>query len=240
MARMGGKKQLKRLAAPASWKIPRKSRHGVWITNVVPGPHPKERSIPLRVLIRDYLKLADNTREADYIIKSGKVLVDGKVSKEPRFPVGLFDVVEIPDLGKVFRIVLDEKGRVTPKEVPEEEKNVKLVRVERKQMIKGGRIQIGTHDGRTFVVDDNSIRPGDALKISVPEQRILERYPLDKGSLVYVLSGRHAGTLGIVDEVIPGTLLTERSVKISVEGATITTPIRNVFVVGTKTPAITL
>ncbi len=240
MARMGGRKQQKRLAAPASWKIPRKSRFGVWITNVIPGPHPKERSIPLRVLIRDYLNLADNTREADYIIKSGKVLVDGKVRKDPRFPVGLFDVVEIPELDKVFRIILDEKGRVTPKEVPKEERNVKLVRVERKKMVNGGRIQIGTHDGRTFIVEDNSIRPGDALKITVPDQKIVEHYPLDKGSLVYVLSGRHAGTLGVVDEVIPGSLLTEKSVRISVEETTITTPIRNVFVVGVKAPAITL
>jgi len=240
MARMGGKKQLKRLAAPASWKIPRKSRYGVWITNVVPGPHPKGRSIPLRVLIRDYLKLADNTREADFIVKSGKILIDGRVVKEPRFPVGLFDVVYIPDMKKAFRIVMDEKGRVTPKEIPLEEKERKLVRVERKKMVKGGKIQIGTHDGRTFIVEDNSIKPGDALEISVPDQRIINHFPLREGSLVYVLSGRHAGTLGVVDEVVKGDLLTERSVRISVEGATLTTPIRNVFVVGVKEPAITL
>ncbi len=239
MARVGGgRRHLKRIAAPKSWKIPRKA--SVWITNVSPGPHPKERAIPLRILIRDYLHLADNAREADFIIKSGKVLVDGRVRKDPKFPVGLFDVVEIPDANITIRIILDKHGRLVPKEIPESEKGYKLCRVERKVMVKGGKIQLGFHDGRTMLVDDNSIKPGDVVKMQIPNQKILDVFPLDKGSLVYVLSGRHAGTVGVVEELIPGDLLRDASVRISVEGAEIETAKRNVFVVGIKQPEITL
>jgi len=237
----GGSRHLKRLAAPKSWKIRRKRRFGAWVTNVIPGPHPKERAIPLRVLVRDLLGLADSAREADYIIRSGKILVDGVVRREPRFPVGLFDVVEIPGIEKVFRIVLDEKGRLIPKEIPPEEKAHKLVRVERKHMVKGGRIQLGTHDGRCFLLNDaKDVRPGDVLKISVPDQKILEVFHLREGNLVYVLSGRHAGTVGRINAVNRGDVVREKSVDLSVEGVTIQTAARNVFVVGRESPAITL
>ncbi len=237
----GGSRHLKRLAAPKAWKIKRKKRFGTWVTNVIPGPHPKERAIPLRVLIRDLLGLADNAREADFIIRSGKVLVDGVARKDPRFPVGLFDVVEIPEIEKVFRIVLDEHGRLVPKEIPADEKGVKLARVERKMIVKGGKTQITTHDGRNFLLDDGKdIRPGDVLKISVPEQRIEEVYHLKAGNLVYVLSGRHAGTIGKIEGVNRGDLIRERSVDLSVQDVKIQTAARNVFVVGKDSPAISL
>jgi small subunit ribosomal protein S4e len=238
----GGSRHLKRLAAPKAWKIRRKTRFGKWVTNVIPGPHPKERAVPLRVLIRDILGLAANAREADFIIRSGKVLVDGVVRKNPRFPVGLFDVVEIPEIEKVFRIVLDDKGRLIAREVPESEKGVKIVRVEGKRVIRGGKIQVNTHDGRTFVLDDahKDVRVGDVLYISVPDQKIKDVLKLEKGNLVYVLSGRHAGTIGTLNEVIPGDVVRERAVNVSVEGATMETAARNVFVVGTNAPVITL
>ncbi len=237
----GGSRHLKRLAAPKAWKVRRKRRFGAWITNVIPGPHPKGRSIPLRILVRDLLGVASNAREADFIIRSGKVLVDGVPRRNPRFPVGLFDVVEIPEIEKVFRIVLDEQGRIVPREIPAEEKGKKLVRVERKMTVKGGKIQVTTHDGRNFLLEDGrDVRPGDVLLISVPEQRIEDVFKLKDGNLVYVLSGRHAGTIGKIEGVNPGDVIRERSVDLSVEGTRIQTAARNVFVVGKESPAITL
>ncbi len=241
MARVGGgRRHLKRIAAPRAWKIRRKSRFGVWITKPSPGPHPQERSIPLRVLIRDYLGLARNAREADYIIKRGKVLVDGKVRKDPKFPVGLFDVVEIPEIEKVYRIVLDEKGRLIPKEVGESEKTYKLVRIERKVMVKGGLIQLGTHDGRSFLFKETDLKPGDVMKVEVPSQKVIESYKLEPGNLVYILSGRHAGAVGTVKDIEKGDLVRPSLVKVEVEGTTIETAKKNVFVVGKNAPAITL
>ncbi len=241
MARVGGgRRHLKRIAAPKSWKIKRKSRFGVWITKPSPGPHTQDRSIPLRVLLRDYLGVARNAREADFIVKRGEVLVDGRVRKDPKFPVGLFDVVEIPKLGKVFRIILDEKGRLVPKEITEAEKGYKLARIERKVMVKGGLIQLGTHDGRSFLLKETDLKPGDVLKIEVPSQKIVETYKLEPGNLVYILSGRHAGTIGTVKEVERGDLVRPTLVKVEVEGETIETAKKNVFVVGRNAPVITL
>lgn len=245
MARVGGgRRHLKRIAAPKSWKIRRKKlvgrKSGVWITKPSPGPHPQERAIPLRVLIRDYLELARTAREADYIIKRGKVLVDGRVVKDPKFPVGLFDVVEIPEIDKVYRIVLDEHGRLIAKEITDTEKNYKIVRIERKFSAKGGLIQLTTHDGRNFLFKTTDLRPGDVMKIEVPSQTIIETYKLEPGNLVYILSGRHAGTIGTVKEIERGDLARPTLVKVEVEGATIETAKRNVFVVGRNAPVLTL
>ncbi len=241
MARVGGgKRHLKRIAAPASWKIKRKRRFGVWITKPSPGPHPQERSIPLRVLIRDYLGVAYNAREADYVIKKGEIFVDGKVRKDPKFPVGLFDVVCIPKLEKCYRIILDEKGRLVPKEIEESEKDYKIVRIERKKSYKGGFIQLSTHDGRTFLLRETDLRPGDVIKIKVPSQEIVDSYRLQPGNLVYVLSGRHAGNVGVVESIEKGDLTRPTLVKVKVSGTTIETAKKNVFIVGKDAPVITL
>ncbi len=236
----GGRRHLKRIAAPASWFIRRKRRYGVWITKPSPGPHSIEEAIPLRVLVRDYLGFATTGREADKIIKRGEILIDGRVVKDPKFPVGLFDTVFIPKIGKSYRVVLDPKGRLDLKEISEEEKDYKLVRVEKKMMIRGGLIQLTTNDGRTFRVKESDAKPGDVLKIRIPSQDIEEIYRLSPGNLVYILSGRHAGTVGTIKEVEEGDMLRPKLVKVEVEGTTIETAQKNVFVVGEKAPAITL
>ena len=241
MARVGGgRRHLKRLAAPKALKIRRKRSFGAWITKPSPGPHPQTMSIPLRVLVRDYLNLARTAREADYIIKKGEILIDGKVRKDPKFPVGLFDVVEIPKIEKVYRILLDEKGRLIPKEVSSSEKSYKLARIERKMTTKGGLIQLGTHDGRSFLLKETDLKVGDVIKIEVPSQNIVEAFHLKPGNLVYILSGRHAGAIGTIKAVEKGDLVRPSLVKVEVEGETIETAKKNVFVVGKNAPVITL
>jgi len=51
-------KHQKRIAAPRSWRIGRKTAY--WTVKPRPGPHPGDRSMPLLLIIRDMLQLADN------------------------------------------------------------------------------------------------------------------------------------------------------------------------------------
>ena len=37
--------------------------------------------------------------------------VDGRVRTDPKFPLGLFDVLSIPKIKKNYRIMIDVKGR---------------------------------------------------------------------------------------------------------------------------------
>jgi len=70
---------LKRLAAPEFWPIPKKKY--TWVFSPSPGPHKKEECIPLAIVVRDILKLAETGKEAKRIIKAGEVIVDGKVRR---------------------------------------------------------------------------------------------------------------------------------------------------------------
>src|SRR6266571_3186944 len=62
MARKGGSRQLKREPAPGFWPIKRKER--TWAPNTRPGPHSREKSIPLVIVIREILGYARTAKEA--------------------------------------------------------------------------------------------------------------------------------------------------------------------------------
>ena len=89
---------MKRLNAPRALRIHRKEKK--WTVKPSPGPHPIEKSIPLSLIIRDVLDLADTLRETKKIISNGDILVDGAVKKDYKLPVGIMDIVYIPKLKK--------------------------------------------------------------------------------------------------------------------------------------------
>ena len=76
-------KHLKRLAAPRTVRLHRKEH--TWTIKSSPGPHPLEESIPLGLIVRDYLKLCDTYKEVKSIIAGGDVLIDGKSRKNHKF-----------------------------------------------------------------------------------------------------------------------------------------------------------
>ena len=189
---------LKRLVAPKTWVIERKTKK--WAVRPSPGPHPIEKSIPLLLLIRDYLKYADTAREARRIIGNREVIVDGKPQTNPKFPCGLMDVISIPKVEEHYRILLDSKGilRLTP--IDAEDAKWKLCRIENKTTVKNGKIQLNLHDGRNIIADGN-YKTGDVLKISLPEQEILDVFPLASKSLAMIIGGKHAGDIAEIEEI---------------------------------------
>jgi small subunit ribosomal protein S4e len=196
-----GKRHLKRLAAPREWKVARKVAK--WITKPLPGPHPKEACLPLLVIVRDMLGLGRNAREAKRIISGGEIKVDQRVRKEHKFPVGLMDVITIERKGMNFRVWLGKGGRMELLEISKREAGVKLCRVERKNYVKGRKVQVGLHDGKNILLsekDGKVIKIGDSLLISLPEQKIKKQIKLEKGCWVLVIKGVHAGEIAKVQD----------------------------------------
>ncbi len=237
MGKKGGRNKMKRLAAPRTWDISRKSDRFVF--KPLPGPHPISASYPLGVVVRDLASMAKLGRELKYMMKGGKVLVDGTLRKTPRFPVGLFNVVSVPVEGADYRLVPSPKGLALAK-VSSDEAKTKLCSINSKSKVKGGHIQYGLHDGRSMVDDGLKLSPGDAVLIEVPSQKVLGQAKLAKGSLGLVLTGDRAGQLGKIAEVKKGTISRERMVKISLPSGEAEIPSRLVFPVGAESPMITV
>ena len=122
---------LKRLNAPRSIKLHRKERK--WTVKTSPGPHPLRRSIPLGIVVRDYLHLCDNMREAKRVITNGEILVDMTKRKDYKFSCGFMDIISIPKMKKHYRILFDQSGKLTLFPITSEETEWKLCRIEGRQ-----------------------------------------------------------------------------------------------------------
>ena len=107
----GPKKHLKRLAAPSHWMLPKLG--GQYTHKPSAGPHKFRECLPLSVLLKNRLKYALNSMDIYKIVrdKEGLIKVDGKIRRDPRYPLGIMDVVSIEKTGENFRILYDIKGR---------------------------------------------------------------------------------------------------------------------------------
>jgi len=239
MARKGGSKSLKRYAAPPVMQVS-SVKERKFITRPQPGPHSLKMSLPLQVLVRDILKMAETGREAKHVISRSTVLVDGVVRASHRFPVGLMDVVSMKELGKHYRVLVDKKGRLIPVEIPPEEASMKICRINRKCLYKG-RLRLTTEDGRTFETDGSSLNVGGSLLVRVPEGAILDKAPLSEGSLAYVFMGKHTGTMGTVRRVSGSSLVRESIVTLGLEDGSEVSTVRDyVIIVGRDKPWLKL
>ena len=218
----------KRLSAPKTYKIPRKIFK--WTVKPSPGPHNKN-AVPLLIVVRDYLQLADTAREARRIIASGEILVDGVPRKDYKFPVRLFDVIQITKLNKSYRMVFDEKGRYVPIEI--EDDNLKLYKIVNKTMVKGGKIQLNLFDG-TNVLGDNSFKTKDSILMEIPEKKIVDHLPFEIGALVMITGGTHAGEIGRIKDYKVVRSSSPNLVTVEVEGKELTTIEDYIFVIGKK------
>ena len=235
MPRIAGSKKLKRQMAPMFWGISRKSPR--FVTTVRPGPHSKQFSIPSAVFLRDTIKLVTTAREAEYAIYNGKVKVDGVLRKSVHHGIGLMDVVELEGVSDIYRLVPKKGHLLEPIKIKSAEKAVKLVKVTSKTTIRKGKTQIGFHDGRSLI-SDTKVSVGDSCLMQVPEQKINEVLPLEKGSKVLVTKGVNAGQLADVKEIKEGTFVLPKRALLSFGKREIEIPSDLVMVVGKKEPII--
>ncbi len=184
---------LKRYSMPGFWPLGRKNNK--FVITPSPGPHPKQFSIALRVLVRDVLGYAENAKEAGKIIKAGDVLIDKKAVKNDNHPVGLMDVVEFPAIKKQFRVIASGKG-VEIAEIPAAQASRKTCSIRNKKVAKGGKFQLSLHDGRNIIVKENKYKPGDSVVIELPGQKILEHFEMKTGATATIMAGKNSGVSG--------------------------------------------
>lgn len=200
----------KRLTMPVSWPLPRKTNK--WVAAPSAGPHGKDKCLPLLLVVRDTLKIAESYQEARRILNAGKVLVDKRPRKSPNFPVGLMDIIEIPDAGKAYTVFMNEYGLFIRDGDPSKAGH-KLCRVMGKSLVRAGKLQLNLHDGKNILLDAKSpkIMADDSVLVSLSDMKITKHIPLQKGSRVLVTAGKNRGSEGTVHEIIERKSMLERS-----------------------------
>ena len=163
---------MKRMWAPSHWCLDKLK--GVYATRPSAGPHKLRECIPLTTLLQNRLKYALSGQDAIKICRftspddrEGNIKVDNKVRRDPRFPLGFQDIVQIPKTGENFRIMYDIKGRFQPVRIDAKEAGFKLCKVKRKCLGKNKIPYIVTHDGRTIRFPQPDIKKNDTIQVSV-------------------------------------------------------------------------
>jgi small subunit ribosomal protein S4e len=192
-------KHLKRLNAPRTLQLHRKEE--TWTIKSSPGPHPFEESIPLGLVIRDYLNLADTLKETKRIISSGEILVDNVKRKDHKFPCGIMDVISIPKIKKDYRVLFNRRGKLILVPISSKEATWKLYRIENKTIVKGKKIQLNLHDGNNIIVKKDEYKTGDVLKISFKDKKIDDSFKFEKGTISIIIGGNHIGEVANIEEI---------------------------------------
>jgi small subunit ribosomal protein S4e len=220
--------------------VPKK--HAKWAPKPRAGPHKQFESIPLMVILRDILKIADKGKEAKSIIKMGGVFVDGKYRKDHKYPAGVMDVVSIPRIKQQYRIVPTRKG-LGLIEISVAESKKKICKIVDKTVVRGGKMQLNLHDGRNLLVDikdSKKYNTGDSIVLELPSQKILNHVKLEKGAPALIIKGKNIGMLGKIEEIIVTKTKEPTKLICNVNGEKLEVIKNYIFVVGKDKPLIKL
>ena len=238
MAKRGVYKHLKRIHAPKSWMLSKVG--GIWATKPSQGPHKLRECIPLNYLLRNKLRVALNGTEAKLIVKSkeGNILINNRVRTDPKFPVGIMDIVAIKKTGTYYRVNFDVKGRWRLVKISKEEAKYKLCKVTKRSMGPKRIPFITTADGRTIRYPHPHIKEHDSVKLNLETGEIIDFYKYKIGAPVLIVGGNNIGRVGVIVKIEkhPGSY--EIVYIKDKEGKEFSTRLTNIFITGDQKPEI--
>jgi small subunit ribosomal protein S4e len=230
---------LKRLNAPGSWHIAKKTT--TFISKTSPGPH-NANAMPIAVWLRDHMDFARNMKEIKQILRQKDVIVNGRPCRDPKMGVGIFDIVALPKINRFYRILRDKDGRHVSVEIDAESAKTRLCKIKNKTVVAGGKVQLNMRDGSNLIAD-NTYKSGDSIVLSLePENRfkIVGHFPFAVGNMAMIIGGKHSGKVArIVDIVkVPGSVPNKIILEDEKRGTRFDTISPYIYMVGTTTPAI--
>jgi small subunit ribosomal protein S4e len=236
----GPTKHMKRHQSPSFWPIDRKTHN--WAVKTSSGPHSTSTSIPSNVLVRDELGITKTARESKYVVKRGLVHVDGKPRLDPKFPIGLMDVVQLPDIGGNYRVLPSNAGKFKLVPISEEESKFKLCKITGKKTLPGGLTQLNLHDGQNFIMarEADKYKVNEVLRLRIPEKEIIGSIEFKEMQQSIITGGRSQGAKGMITGFGPEPGWKKTATIRTQEGEDIRTLAQYVFVVGAKEPVIKL
>lgn len=180
-------------AAPKSWPIRRKGK-----TFVVKG---NSKSIPLLVVLRDLLKLAQTRKEVKSAVHMKHLLISNKPVVDEKKPLELFDTLSILPAKKYYRVSLSDKGKFEMEEISEKESKFKVSKIVGKKTLKSKKNQVNLFDGRNYL-SEVEYKVNDSVLVDLEKNSISKILPLKTGANVLVIAGKHIGEKGKVASIL--------------------------------------
>jgi small subunit ribosomal protein S4e len=203
---------------PNTWPIPRKKRTYI----VCPKTNQKmEFTLPLIVIMRDILRLVNTSKEAKKAIDAGDVSVNNKIIKETKLGFGLFDLIHIKKLDKMFTILLTKKGKLYVQEISNT--TIKLSKVIGKKTLNKGLTQVNLSSGLNLITTEKP-KVNDSVLLDLSKKQIVKILPVKKDSDVLVTAGKWKGGLAQIEDVNGSQVI------IGVEKNKINLPVSHIFV----------
>jgi small subunit ribosomal protein S4e len=193
---------LKRQEMPKSWPIPRKGTKYL----VRPSGNIKH-GIPLLMILRDMLKVAQNRKEVKKALNAQNILLNGNKAKDEKIAVCLFDVITIVPEKKNYKLILNG-NKFGLEEIKENESKYKIAKIINKKTLKGKKGQLNLSDGRNFL-SDIKCKVNDSVLIDLKNRKIEKCLPLKEKINVIVIDGKHIGEKGIVEKIDLKNKMTE-------------------------------
>lgn len=188
-------RHLKRQKAPKNWPISRKGT-----TFVVRPNYNIQGGVPILIILRDILKIAQNRKEVKRALHLEQILLNGKVVREDKNSALLFDVISILPSKEEYRLTLSEKGKFKIEKIKETEAGYKIAKIVDKKILKGKKIQLNLSDGRNFL-SDIKCNINDSLLINLKKKKIEKCIPLKEKSKILSFAGKHTGQIGIIKKL---------------------------------------
>ena len=194
------------------------------------------------------LAVSQTRKEGKMILAQGKVIVNGKVRRKDDFPVGLMDVISLPEADKYYRVMPSHKGLVL-NPISKEEASFRLIRVDDKATVRNG-IQIALHDGSNLLIKvadpkkpiEVTYETFDILKMNLADKQITQSFKTKEGNLAVITGGKNIGKEGKIVEIEKTEAKKRRQALVIVEdsqGGRYQTILDFIFSIGETVPLIT-
>ena len=224
MSKKGGSNHLNRMASPRYMRVDKKMSK--YIAKPMLGRHTLQSSVALVTVLKESIGVGSSTYEMKKAIKEGKIKVNGNVVKDERLAIGLEDIVEIVPSNEVYRIGIDNKGRINAEKTDNKAQTLKIVG---KYIYKGGKLMLRLHDGTSIAaIKDADVN--DSVKLN--NRKVEKVVKLEKGAQCLIIRGIHSAETGSIVDIKKGAAGREPTVEIEAKGGRIETVLRNVIVIG--------
>ena len=187
------KNHLKRITAPKTWKVERKTQP--FVTKPNPGAHSYDLCVSINTFFKQYTGLTTTTKETTYIITEETVEINGREIDDKAHQVGFLDVVDIPHADKHFLVSVNAKGQLKPIEHDEPIKE-RFDKITGKQTVTGGQTEYTTLNGETFLLDDDTHSTDSTIRFTKAQKSIKNVYGFEEDVPAFIFRGKHAGSNG--------------------------------------------